>query len=338
MLPKIEFGNLSRGHNNPVLIKEKRDENGTPIVRLYQREDIEVFSNPLEKIKVSLKYSLEDFALKNHSVAKLMEKIGFGKIKLLVVTNQQNPAEIIGKIKSGAMTGFIDEDSRKKFNEILFLNNITNYGDFIFYENKYTEYDLLTDLRYLSQKNENELDYEKLIKPILRERYDLTARISRFSSNHEKINNYFEMVSNLSEKLDEIFNRNNLDNRLREEINDKFEFRFLKSVVSAYGAENAVKWLLNYEDSSKKPDNENSNKNQENVINLINSAFSNDPQESEEKKIESAVLLRYRYIGDCEAPITPKVFADYKVEELLKKNPDLESKVKAMEEKYGTSE
>jgi hypothetical protein len=40
MAPKIEFGNLARGETNPILIKQKTDQNGNTILRIYQRKDL----------------------------------------------------------------------------------------------------------------------------------------------------------------------------------------------------------------------------------------------------------------------------------------------------------
>ena len=124
MPARIEFGSLSRGFNSPILIKEKTDENGNTILRIYQRKDLQSISSPFEKIKNALKYSLEDFGREHKTAAKLLDKIGFGKVRELTTAAPEKTAGLIETIRSGARTGLIDEKSKKEFDDILHENKI----------------------------------------------------------------------------------------------------------------------------------------------------------------------------------------------------------------------
>ena len=139
MPAQIEFGSLSRGSNSPVLIKEKTDENGNTILRIYQRKDLQSISNPFERIKDAIKYSLEDFGREHKTAGQLLEKIGFGKVRELTTAAPEKTTGLIEAIRSGARTGFIDEKSKTEFENILHGNKIEKYDGFNFYENTYSD-------------------------------------------------------------------------------------------------------------------------------------------------------------------------------------------------------
>ena len=150
MPAQIEFGNLTRGEANPILIKEKTDENGNTTLRIYQRKDLQSISNPFDRIKDAIKYSLEDFGREHKTAGQLLEKIGFGKVRELKNSGITQAAELIENVRSGARTGFIDAESKTQFYALLSNNDITSYDKFNFFEDTYSEKNFKQDLQYLS--------------------------------------------------------------------------------------------------------------------------------------------------------------------------------------------
>ncbi len=341
MIPKptqIEFGNLSRGTNNPILLKQKTDENGDTILRIYQRKDLQSISNPFEKIKNVLKYSLEDFGREHRTAAELLEKIGFGKVRVLVTTGTEEAADLIETMRSGVRTGFIDRDSIIKFNNILFQNGIKNYGDFKFYDGTYSDEKFKQDLTYIGEKTNPESPlnlsekFESLQKFIDSKTFEFPL------NNLKEINTHIKEVEEIRGEVENFFDQNNTADQLRENIFRKLDKILYEPMVVVCGAENAKKWLLQYEQNlSKAPGNADDQpltNAQETAIRNINNAFSNHWWDSDEKKIESMVYLFYRYQNSEDVPNMIKVYIDFSVEELLKKNPNLREKVAELQESH----
>ena len=320
---QIEFGNLSRAAKNPILIKEKTDENGDTILRIYQRKDLQSISNPFEKIKNVLKYSLEDFGREHKTAAKLLEKIGFGKVWALVTTGTEEAADLIETVRSGARTGLIDEKSKTKFDNLLSDNKITNYSGFKFNLGTYSDQNFAKDLKYIIGKIEaessmdlsNQLDF-----------LDDVIDIKIFENPLEKISNFDSIIDTnkkLREKVGIFFNENNTNNQLRNEFFEKFDKILYEPMILVFGAGNTKNWLLQHEEKrSEKPGNTDDQalfNTKDTAIRNINSAFSNHWWDSDEKKIESMGYLFDRYQESNDVPNIIKKYIEFSGEELLKK-------------------
>jgi hypothetical protein len=80
MIKKIEIGRVDR--QGPLLIAEKKDKAGNVIkTRIYQRKELSSIDSFKEKIKTSMKYSLEDFFFK-HKIDRLAKLLNVKKISL----------------------------------------------------------------------------------------------------------------------------------------------------------------------------------------------------------------------------------------------------------------
>jgi hypothetical protein len=302
---QIEFGNLSRGANNPLLIKEKTDENGDTILRIYQRKNLQSITSPFEKIKNALKYTLEDFGREHKTIAKLMEKIGFGKVRELKTAETEKAVGLIETIRSGARTGFIDEKSKAEFDNILHDNKIEKYDGFNFYKDTYSDQNFEKDLEFISKKNSgsslNLLDEFKLLKGFI----DRTA-FDEPLKNSSIFNLHIKKYKDLRTEVKNILKNNNTERQLQNEFLNKLEKILYQPTLFKLGAENTKNWLLKYEENTSKvpgnAGNQDSTKDKNSVIHDIKSAFSNHWWDSDEKKTESLIALYYRYANSDESP------------------------------------
>jgi hypothetical protein len=335
---QIEFGNLSRGANNPILIKEKTDENGDTILRIYQRKDLQSISSPFEKIKNVLRYSLEDFGREHKTAAKLLEKIGFGKIRELKTDGTEKAVGLIENMRSGARTGLIDEKSKTEFDHLLSDNNINDYSGFKFYEGTYSDQNFAQDLIYITEKINTEsslkLSNESDLLKILIDKEILKNPLE----NLGRLDSLLKEIGEISNKVEDFFDKNNTNNQLREEFFKKLREVFCEPMLVAIGAENTKNWLLQHEnkliETISNTDDQSLIKDQEITINNIHSAFSNHWWDSDEKKAKSMVDLYYGYVNSEDVPNIIKQYIYFSVEELLKKNPSLFSKVKELQEAH----
>lgn len=343
MIPKstqIEFGNLSRGANNPILLKKKTDENGDTVLRIYQRKDIQSISSPIEKIKNLLKYSLEDFGREHKTVAKLLEKIGFGEIREFetkAIKDQTDFASLIEKVRLGTRTGLVDAESEKYLVDLLYDNNIDDRTPLKFNEDAYSGEDLARDLKYLAQKNKfpsvDILDEFNLLKGFI----DSTA-FDEPLKHHLRFNTQFGRAKLIRDEVKKIFENHHIESQLIDKFFKKLDQILIDPILIKIGAEDAKNWLIQYENKLSKAlvnaDNQESTKSENSVIHNINSAFSNQEQDSDEKKIKSMVNLYYRYKDSKDVPKIITAYIYFSVEKLLKKNPDLKEIVKELQEAH----
>lgn len=333
MIPKstqIEFGNLSRAANNPILIKEKTAENGDTILRIYQRKDLQSISNPFEKIKNTLKYTLEDFGREHETAAKLLEKIGFGKVRALTTQGIKEAAGLIETVRSGARTGLIDEESKTKFDNLLSDNNITNYSGFKFYEDTYSDENFKQDLIFIRQKINPEISLGRIDPFGYIPNYTPSQFIEDNLKTLESGNSIIQEIADIFNEVNMFLIKNNTNNQLREEFLKKLYKVFYDPMLIALGSENTKNWLLEHEGKlSKKLGNTDDQaliKSQEITINNIKTAFSSHWWDSDEKKIESLVALLYRYENSDDVPEIIKGYVFFSAQELMKNNPSLQKK------------
>lgn len=328
---QIEFGNLSRGAEKPILIKEKTDENGNTILRIYQRKDLQSISSPFEKIKNVLKYSLEDFGREHKTAAKLLEKIGFEKVRVLATTGTEEAADLIETVRSGARTGLIDEKSKTKFDNLLHDNEIKNYSSFKFNVGTYSDQNFARDFKYILGK----IDPESSID--LSNQFDFLDNVIDIKISEsplEKLKNLDSIIDTnekLREKIDFFFKENNTNDQLRNEFFEKFDKILYEPMLKALGPENTKQWLLQHE--QERSENQGNTDDQalfdtkETAIQNINSAFSNHWWDSDFKKIASMVCLLDRYEDSKHVPKIIKKYIEFSGNELLKKNPSLDEKL-----------
>jgi hypothetical protein len=340
VIPKptqIEIGNLLRGADKPILIKEKTDENGATILRIYQRKDLRSISSPFEKIKNALKYSLEDFGREHKTAAKLLDKIGFGKVRALVTKAPDKAADLIETMRSGARTGLIDEKSKKEFDSLLHENNISKYDSFEFYEDTYSDQDFEQDLKYISEKIEdNSPSFSRNV--VLAQLSPGEINLNNFSIQSNRADALLGAFKEIKKEIEIFFKNQNTEKKLQEEFFKKLNKIVYEPIVSAWGIETTKNWLLQHEITPRKiPGNARDQYAiiaQETAINSINSAFSNHWWDSDEKKIKSMVNLYYRYKDSKDVPKIITAYIYFSVEKLLKKNPDLKEIVKELQEAH----
>jgi hypothetical protein len=146
MINRVEFGNLNRGADTPILIKEKIGADGEPSVRIYQRKDVNSIKNMTDRIKTTIKYGVEDFFIEHKKFQPLLEKIGFTKINQLKTDEIKNPSNLLQAIKFGARVGSIEAEHEKKLKEILGKNGFNGDYKYNFYKGSYKTEDFLSDL------------------------------------------------------------------------------------------------------------------------------------------------------------------------------------------------
>ena len=157
-MTKIQIGNLNRGAEIPVLIKEKPGPNGRVIVKIYQRKDINSIDNLKDKLTTILKYSIEDFIGKHQLFAGLSKQMGFTRIEKLNIQGFDNAIGVLQTVKSGARINSIDSDQEKNFNKILSANHISQDYEINPYAGKAKPDDIIDDLNNLLKKNYDELE------------------------------------------------------------------------------------------------------------------------------------------------------------------------------------
>jgi hypothetical protein len=333
---QIEFGNLSRGANNPILIKEKTDENGNTILRIYQRKDLQSISNPFEKIKNTLKYTLEDFGREHKTAAKLLEKIGFGTVRVLATTGTEQAADLIETMRSGFRTGLIEEKTKQKFDDLLRDNKITDDSNFIFHEDTYSDQNFNQDLIYIGLKTDpySPLD---LSNEFNRLKHSIGGKIFEHPlQDIHRLEFIIHGIEEIREKVALFFYDNNTNDLLQEKFFEKLDKSLHEQMLIAFGPENTKKWLIQYEKELSEvlgnTDNQAFIKAQDITINTIKTAFSNHRRDSDEKKVTSMIALQSRYRHSEVVPEIIKAYIEFSIKELLKKNPSLREKAAELQE------
>jgi hypothetical protein len=107
-------------------------------------------------------------------------------------------------------------------------------------------------------------------------------------------------------------------------------------MLMAFGPENTKNWLIQHEkklsEALGNTDNQAFIKAQEITINTIKTAFSNHRRDSDEKKVTSMIALQSRYRHSEDVPDIIKVYIEFSIKELLKKNPSLREKAAELQE------
>ena len=127
----------------------------------------------------------------------------------------------------------------------------------------------------------------------------------------------------LCEKVRSFFSDNNTDVQVRNKFFEKFDKILYEPMLKALGPENTKNWLLEYEKNlSKAPDNtddQSLTNARETVIHNINSAFSNNWWDSDEKKIKAMFDLYFHCIDSNDVPKIITTYISFSVKALLKK-------------------
>jgi hypothetical protein len=217
----------------------------------------------------------------------LLAKLGFANVSRLQTTGTEKPAELLETIRSGARTGLIDEKSEGEFGTLLKQNNITSYDGFIFYEDTYSNQHFEQDLKYIAKKNielESGIldDFELCKASVASSAFDKPLyAVTRFGT-HSKL------IEGIRKKVEIFFEHHSTEYQFRQEFFKKLDKILYEPILVSFGAENTKQWLLEYEgEQSKKSGNDDSQESIErksSTIQKINSAFSNDGRDSDEKK------------------------------------------------------
>ena len=204
MINRVEFGNLNRGEDTPILIKEKISADGAPSVRIYQRKDVNSIENLTDRIKTTIKYGIEDFFIEHKKFQPLLEKIGFTKINQLKTDEIENPSNLLQAIKFGARIGLVAKKNKESLQSILAKNGFGGDYQFKFHKGSYKNEDFFIDLtEFVIQGNKfNETDTETL-KAFIED----TEKC--FSNNYilsdQQFKNFLDLVTLIEKKLAQHF-------------------------------------------------------------------------------------------------------------------------------------
>lgn len=331
---QIEFGNISEANTNDVLVKEKKGKDGTTVFRIYQRKDLESITNPFDRIKKTLKYTLEDFGRDNEVASRLLEKVGFGKVKILRSTECDNLAGLLETIRSGARTGLINNELNKQFKNVLSANNISQLNEFRFYENIYSDHDFKSDLNYITQSQDT-----SSWKSIIEKSFEKLAEIAKNpSSKADDFEENFENLHEIRENIINFFMEKKTKKELVDEFDKKFFEMFYEPLARQFGGEKTKNWIIAFETESGKDASDGTNieasLNKKTTIDMINISFSNHWWDNDEKKMTSLVHLLNRYSSLDAVPSVIRTYILFKILELSKKNPHLHALADKLNEQY----
>lgn len=146
MTTRVEFGNLNRGDNTPIFIKEKIGADGAPSIRIYQRKDVNSIENLTDRIKTKIKYGVENFFIDHEKFQPLLKKIGFSKVNQIKTDDVENPRDLLQAIKFGSRIGSVEKEDEQKLKEILEKHEFNGDYNYTFYKGGYKTQEFLSDL------------------------------------------------------------------------------------------------------------------------------------------------------------------------------------------------
>lgn len=200
MINRVEFGNLNRSENGQILIKEKIGADGNPSVRIYQRKDVNSIENFKDRIKTTVKYSVEDFFIAHKKLQPLLSKIGFTKVNYLQTDGIKDPINLLQSIKSSARIGLVAQENKKSLQSILEKNGFDGDYQFNFYKGSYKNEDFFADLTaFVSQGNEFSSDEKSYVKKIE------NCFVNNYILHHREFQFLKAMVEKIEGKLTQHF-------------------------------------------------------------------------------------------------------------------------------------
>jgi hypothetical protein len=155
MITKIELGSFDRGESSPILLKKKIESDGSLSVRIYQRKDIDSITSFKDKIKTMMKYGIEDFCMAHETFRPLLGTVGIERIVHLQTDGLKDAQDLLQSIRSEARTGKVTQEKEEVFKDILKKNRLSTDYAINFYEGKYTDEDLFSDLENFINSDNN---------------------------------------------------------------------------------------------------------------------------------------------------------------------------------------
>lgn len=232
MTTRVEFGNLNRGNNTQIFIKEKIGADGAPSVRIYQRKDVNSIENLTDRIKTKIKYGVENFFIDHEKFQPLLKKIGFAKVNQLKIGEIENPSNLLQAIKFGARIGSVEVEDEKKLKEILKNHKFDGNYNYIFYKGSYKVEDFLSDLtkfvelgRKQSPEDHNLISLIKLgsIGPYILNTTEMKKCTEKIDQIKENIKTYFDKKIELLAARSGPNNIETSTNNSSEQISNYFE-------------------------------------------------------------------------------------------------------------------
>ncbi len=262
---------------------------------------------------------MEDFGRDNEVASRLLEKVGFGKVKILRSTECDNLAGLLETIRSGARTGLINNELNEQFKDVLSANNISQLNEFRFYENIYSDHDFKSDLKYITQSQDT-----SSWKLIIEESFAKLEEIAKNpSSKAEEFEQNFKELHETKNEIIELFLAKKTKKQLVDEFEKKFFETFYEPLARQFGGEKTKNWLLAFETESGKDASDGTNieasLNKKTTIAMINISFSNHWWDNDEKKMTSLVHLLNRYSILDAVPSVIRTYILFKILELSKK-------------------
>jgi hypothetical protein len=154
MITKIELGSFNRGKDNPILLKEKIESDGSLSVRIYQRKDIDSIASFKDKIKTMMKYGIEDFCMKHETFRPLLANVGAKRIEYLNDNDPENALDLLQSIRSQAKIGIIAEKKETEFKKILENHGVPGNYRIDLNSEKYKNDDFFSDLKKFASSSD----------------------------------------------------------------------------------------------------------------------------------------------------------------------------------------
>lgn len=202
MKTRVEFGNLNRGDNTPILIKEKISADGAPSVRIYQREDVNSIKNLTDRIKKKIKYGVEDFFIEHEKFQPLLKKIGFAKVNQLKTGEIENPSYLLQAIKFGARIGSVEVEDEKKLKEILEKHEFDGDYNYIFYKGGYKIEDFLNDLTKFIGLDHKQSQEDHYLTALIK-----LGSVGPYILNNDEMKKCTEKINQIQENIKTYFNK-----------------------------------------------------------------------------------------------------------------------------------
>ena len=146
IIKKIELGSFNRDEDNPIMLKEKIERDGSSSLRIYQRKDIDSITSFKDKVKTMMKYGIEDFCMKHEILRPLLQNIGINRIERLNTDDHDATLESLQSIRSCARIGLLTVDNENKLKAILGNHELSVDSSIDLHTSKNKDNDFFLDL------------------------------------------------------------------------------------------------------------------------------------------------------------------------------------------------